>query len=146
MISSRPSDEADHLVNPHRDPCSTLADRCVRELELAAAAALARYSGRTIDAYRHDLQGYFQWAADNQVPVLGGTRIHIELYRSWMGQRGLAASTIDRRLSTVSGFSRFAHIDGPHRVEPGPYVAGRQLRAGGREQEQEPEGHDRARR
>jgi site-specific recombinase XerC len=139
MISSRPSDEADHLVNPRRDPCSTLADRCVREVELAAAASLARYSGPTIDAYRHDLRGYFQWAADNQVPVLEGTRIHIELYRSWMDQRGLAASTIDRRLSTVCGFSRFAHIDGPRRVESGRYVADRQLRAGGREQEQEPE-------
>jgi hypothetical protein len=29
-----------------------------------------------------------------------------------MKQRGLAASTIDRRLSTVCGFSRFAYIDG----------------------------------
>jgi hypothetical protein len=29
-----------------------------------------------------------------------------------MEQRGLAASTIDRRLSTVCGFHRFAHIDG----------------------------------
>jgi len=29
-----------------------------------------------------------------------------------MEERGLAASTIDRRLSTVCGFYRFAHIDG----------------------------------
>ena len=28
------------------------------------------------------------------------------------GRRELAASTIDRRLSTVCGFYRFAHIDG----------------------------------
>jgi Phage integrase, N-terminal SAM-like domain len=94
-------------------------------------APLARYSGRTIDACRHDPRGYFQWAADNQVPVLEATRIHIELYRSWMDQRGLAASTSDRRLSTVCGFSRFAHIDGLHRVEPSRSVADRQLRAGG---------------
>ncbi len=39
-------------------------------------------------------------------------RPHIELYGSWMEERGLAASTIDRRLSTVCGFYRFAHIDG----------------------------------
>lgn len=66
----------------------------VDDAQLAAAAFLARYSGRTLDAYRHDLRGNFQWAADNQVPVLGATRPHIELYRSWMDQRGLAASTI----------------------------------------------------
>jgi site-specific recombinase XerD len=29
-----------------------------------------------------------------------------------MEERGLAASTIDRRLSTVCGFYRFAHIGG----------------------------------
>jgi hypothetical protein len=46
----------------------------VDDAQLAAAAFLARYSGRTLDAYRHDLRGYFQWAADNQVPVLEATR------------------------------------------------------------------------
>jgi hypothetical protein len=32
------------------------------QAELAAAAYLARYSGRTLDAYRHDLRTFFQWA------------------------------------------------------------------------------------
>ena len=59
-----------------------------------------RYSGRTLDAYRHDLRsGFFQWAADTKLVVLAATRPHIELYRSWMGQRALAAGTIDHRLS-----------------------------------------------
>jgi hypothetical protein len=44
--------------------------------------------------------------------VLAATRIHLELYRTSMEERGLAASTIDRRLSTACGFYRFAHIDG----------------------------------
>lgn len=82
------------------------------EAQLTAAAFLARYSGRTLDAYRHDLRGFFQWAADSSLVVLEATRPHIELYRSSMEERGLAASTIDRRLSTVCGFYRFAHIDG----------------------------------
>ncbi|MDQ1401261.1 MAG: hypothetical protein QOK20_3193 [Acidimicrobiaceae bacterium] len=30
------------------------------EAQLAAAAFLARYSGRTLDAYRHDLRMFFQ--------------------------------------------------------------------------------------
>ena len=36
--------------------------------------------------------------------------------------RGLAASTIDRRLSTVCGLYRFAHIDGRIRSNPAQYV------------------------
>lgn len=35
-------------------------DCLVDDAQLAAAAFLARYSGRTLDAYRHDLRGYFQ--------------------------------------------------------------------------------------
>jgi hypothetical protein len=92
------------------------------EAALAAAAFLARYSGRTLDAYRHDLRGFFQWAVDKQLAVLHATRPHIELYRSAMEQRGLAASTIDRRLSTVCGFYRFAHIDGRISSNPAQYV------------------------
>ena len=33
------------------------------EAQLAAAAFLARYSGRTLDAYRQDLRAFFQWAS-----------------------------------------------------------------------------------
>ncbi len=92
------------------------------EAQLAAAAFLARYSGRTLDAYRHDLRGYFQWASDMGVAVLDATRPHVELYRSFLEERGLAASTIDRRLSTVCGFYRFAHIEGRVRSNPAQYV------------------------
>lgn len=90
------------------------------EAQLAAAAFLARYSGRTLDAYRHDLRGFFQWSADVGLTVLAATRPHIELYRGWMEDRGLAASTIDRRLSTVCGYYRFAHNDGRIPSNPRP--------------------------
>ncbi len=90
--------------------------------QLAAASFLARYSGRTLEAYRHDLRGFFQWATDHDVEVMGATRPHIELFRAWMEERGLAASTIDRRLSTVCGFYRFAHIDGRISANPAQYV------------------------
>jgi hypothetical protein len=39
-------------------------DFVIDDAQLAAVAFLARYSGRTLDAYRHDLRGFFQWAAD----------------------------------------------------------------------------------
>jgi len=92
------------------------------EAELAAVAFLARYGGRTLDAYRHDLRNLFQWAADHSLPVLEATRADLEFYRASMEDRGLAASTIDRRLSTACGFYRFAHIDGRITSNPAQYV------------------------
>jgi site-specific recombinase XerD len=94
----------------------------VDEAELAAVAFLARYSGRTLDAYRHDLRNLFRWAADHHLAVLEATCAHLEMYRSSMEERGLAASTIDRRLSTACGFYRFAHIDGRITSNPAQYV------------------------
>ena len=44
------------------------------DAELAAAAFLARYQGRTLDAYRYDLRAFFQWAADEGINILGATR------------------------------------------------------------------------
>ncbi len=92
------------------------------EAELAAVAFLARYRGRTLDSYRADLRQFFQWAATFGLPPLQAARAHIELYRAWLDDRGLAASTVDRRLSTVCGYYRFAHIDGRIRSNPAQYV------------------------
>ena len=97
-------------------------DRSFDEAQVAAVAFLARYNGRTLDAYRQDLRGFFDWAGIVGLEVLTATRGHIELYRQHMEQRGLAASTIDRRLSTVCGFYRFAHIDGRITANPAQYV------------------------
>jgi integrase/recombinase XerD len=95
-------------------------DRGFDEAQVAAVAFLARYNGRTLDAYRADLRGFFGWADIVGLEVLSATRGHIELYRQHMEQRALAAPTIDRRLSTVRGFYRFAHIDGRIASNPGP--------------------------
>jgi hypothetical protein len=40
------------------------------EAQVAAAALLARYNGRTLDAYRYDLRTFFQWAADVGLTVM----------------------------------------------------------------------------
>jgi integrase/recombinase XerD len=110
------------LVTPASTTLSHDDIRPLDEAELAAAAFLARYGGRTLDAYRHDLRTFFQWAADVGLAVLEATRPHIELYRSALEARGLAPSTIDRRLSTVCGYYRFAHIDGRIACNPAQYV------------------------
>ncbi len=60
------------------------------EVQLAAVSLLARYSGRTLEAYRHDLRGLFQWAADHEIQVLRGDGAHLEVRRGSMEQRGLA--------------------------------------------------------
>jgi site-specific recombinase XerC len=70
----------------------------------------------------NDLRALFQWAADHNLPVLEATRTHLELYRTSMEGRGLAASTVDRRLSTACGFYRFAHIDGRISSNPAQQV------------------------
>ena len=109
----------DSTVSALRRPYSEFE---VDEAQVAVAGFLARYRGRTLEAYRHDLRGFFQWAADVELPVLDATRPHIELYQTTLEERGLAASTIDRRLSTVCGFYRFAHIDGRIASNPAQYV------------------------
>jgi Phage integrase, N-terminal SAM-like domain len=92
------------------------------EAELAAVAFLARYSGRTLESYRSDLRQYLAWMTLAGVPPLLATRTHLELYRAWMEERGLAASTVDRRLSTVCGYYRFAHLDGRITGNPAQHV------------------------
>ena len=94
----------------------------IDEAELASAAFLARYQGRTLDAYRYDLRAFFQWAAEAELVILSATRPQVELYVRAMEARGLAPTTIDRRLSTVCGFYRFAHIDGRIASNPAQYV------------------------
>ena len=91
------------------------------DAQLAAAAFLARYRGRTLDAYRYDLRVFFQWAADMGIEVLAATRPQIELYVRSLEERGLAATTVDRRISTICGLYRFAHIDGRIASNPAQY-------------------------
>jgi hypothetical protein len=76
------------------------------EDQLAAAAFRARYSGRTLEANRHDLRAPFQWAAGYGLVVLEAPRTHLEVYRASMEERGLGPSTIERRPTTACGFCR----------------------------------------
>jgi hypothetical protein len=92
------------------------------EAELAAAAFIARYSGRTPDAYRHDVRSFFQWTADHGVETLAATRAHMELYRMSMEQRGIGRADdrpapVDRvRLLPLRTHRR------PHPANPAQYV------------------------
>ena len=71
------------------------------EAQLAAAAFLARYSGRTLEAYRHDLRGFFQWAADHGLDVLGRDPApHRAVPR---GDGGTRPGGVDDRSAPVDG-------------------------------------------
>jgi integrase/recombinase XerD len=92
-------------------------------VQLAAAGYLARYSGRTRDAYALDLKTYFAWCAARGTEVFEMTRPHVEVYVRWMEeQRHYAPATTARRLSTVAGYYRFAVIDGYLDRSPAEYV------------------------
>ena len=57
------------------------------QAQMAAAAYLTRYSGRTLETYRYDLRTFFQWCTDLGLEVLKATRAHIELWRSAKEER-----------------------------------------------------------
>ncbi len=90
---------------------------------LAAAGFLARYSGRTREAYAADLRGFLTWCAARRLDVFEATRPHIEVYVRWLEEdRHLAPATVARRLSTVIGFYRCLVIDGHLDKSPAQYV------------------------
>jgi integrase/recombinase XerD len=105
------------------------------EAQLAAVSFLARYSGRTLEAYRHDLRGFFQWADGHGLAVMRASRAHIELFRAWM--EGPRARGVDDRPSALDGLwllsvraHRRAHPREPRPVRPqtpGPRIDARGL-------------------
>lgn len=56
-------------LDSHSGMLTTITEPTSDESEVAAAAFLARYSGRTLDAYRYDLRTYFQWATNAHLAV-----------------------------------------------------------------------------
>jgi hypothetical protein len=73
----------------------------VDEAQLAAVSFLARHNGRTIEAYRHDLRGFFPWATDHGTfgirasgrqcarftPSVSLVRGHVSLGALWRARR-----------------------------------------------------------
>jgi hypothetical protein len=84
------------------------------EAEMAAVAFLARYNGRTLDTYRHDLRNLFQWADDHGLPVLEATRAHRVAVCAPLRRAGLAdlnprANRGDPHTPPEKGQSRTTH-------------------------------------
>lgn len=106
------------VLTPIR-PAAALSDA-----EMAALAWLARYDGHTLRAYQLDLREWFSWSSSQGLdPLHGVRRPHIELYGRWLDEhRHLAPGTIARRLASVAGYFRFAHLDGTIESNPAAYI------------------------
>jgi integrase/recombinase XerD len=77
------------------------------EVWVAVGGFLAGYSGHTRLAYRQDLRQFIGWCHGQGLAVLAARRAHIELFARWLEHRGMARTTIARRLSTVSSLYRY---------------------------------------
>jgi hypothetical protein len=74
-------------------------------------------AGRTHEAYRHDLRGYFQWAADNAVEVDAPANRAVP-----RADGGSRARGVDDRPATFHGVPLLPVRSRrwPHRLQPGP--------------------------
>jgi len=78
---------------------------------VAIAAFLAGYSGGTRTSYTTDLRIFADWCHDHHLNLFSVKRAHLELFGRWMEQEGRMASTIARRLSTLSSFYKYCQIE-----------------------------------
>lgn len=94
------STEIGHAISPRMDP-----------LTLARYGYLARYKGSTLVDYTRDLKVFLDWCDRNEVPPMLAMRGHIELYVRWLEGTGWSSSTVNRRVTVMCGFYKYASLD-----------------------------------
>jgi integrase/recombinase XerD len=77
----------------------------------AVAGFLAGYGLATRRNYATDLRLFSEWCADVGAGVLAVKRAHLELFARHEEARGLMRSGVGRRLSTLSSFYRYCHLE-----------------------------------
>lgn len=80
------------------------------------ARFLLGYRYRTRAAYRADLRDFRAWCVRIRIGLLDVRRSHIEAYSRQLEQAGRSRATVARRLTTLTGFYRYAVQEGtlPH--------------------------------
>ena len=101
---------------------ATVAPPLFDEARVAVAGYLARYPETTRRSYASDLRQFFGWCDAVGLLAFEVRRPHLELWARAMEERGLAASTIGRRISTVAGFYAIAVVDGLIEHSPAEHV------------------------
>ena len=78
---------------------------------VAVAAFIAGYTDPTRRSYATDLRIFAGWCHDHGINLLNVKRPHLETFARWMEQEGRMASTIGRRLSTLSSFYKYCQTE-----------------------------------
>jgi len=74
-----------------------------------ASAFLLGYSGSTRAAYSRDPADWFSFCADHDLDPLAASRAHVDAYARQLDEmEGRSPATVARRLSTLSGYYRYA--------------------------------------
>ncbi|MGH9234217.1 MAG: tyrosine-type recombinase/integrase, partial [Acidimicrobiales bacterium] len=88
----------------------------------ALAAFLAGYRGLTRDADALDLRQFIAWCEEQNLRLFTVRRADIECFARDLETRCRARATVARRLSTVSGFCRYAEQEGLLERSPAAHV------------------------
>jgi integrase/recombinase XerD len=78
---------------------------------VAVAAFIAGYIDPERRSYATDLRIFADWCHDHGIDLLNVKRPHLETFARWMEQEGRMASTIGRRLSTLSSFYKYCQTE-----------------------------------
>ncbi len=81
---------------------------CAIDSYLSFLKDVKHYSHCTVEAYRSDLAVFSSWAKDLSIDLFGATSCDIGMFISEMADGGLKASSINRMLSSIRGFYRYA--------------------------------------
>jgi integrase/recombinase XerD len=83
-------------------PAFTNAER------LALAGFLAGYRGLTREAYALDLRQFTTWCHGHSLNLFAARRADVESFARDLEAKGRARATVTRRLSTITGFYKYA--------------------------------------
>ena len=85
---------------------------------LRYSAGVRHFSEKTIEAYRNDLKLFSDWLAENEIGFTDVTGSLMRIFAAELGNRHFAPASINRTLSCVRGFYRYALRKGLCTVNP----------------------------
>ena len=87
-------------------------------------------SAATVEAYRRDIGRYVEWLAEHHVAVEKVTTARVEEYLAGLRHGGLSASSVNRALAAIRGWSAYLFDEGYLVVDPTARItAGRRPRS-----------------
>jgi integrase/recombinase XerD len=103
---------------------SRRTDESLIELYLDMLAAERGASANTLDAYRRDLADFSADLSDAGLTVAGAGSDDLRAHLGRLAKRGLAASSVARRLSAIRQLYRFLYSEGHRGDDPAAAIEG----------------------